>query len=221
MNRQDPSETHRRRVAEPSPDIGANAEPPEATGFAPHSAGRRGPRSRWRPVVILAAVMFGWLFLVLVVSAAVGQSGKLPAGVPLPVSHGVTIRPPSGWSSAAQQWNVGPNGVSLRKSGVIVAFAADIFNGTPQQLLDDQLSQLKQQFSFFQTLPPDSITLAGKLDGRRELFTGTQNGSSLDGELVTASSAGIGVAMLAIAPSGQLQPLQGDIDRMLATMVVP
>ncbi len=138
-------------------------EPGDATGFVPGAAGGRRPRSLWRPVLILAAVMFGWLFVVLVASAAVGQSGKLPAGVAVPVSHGVTIRPPSGWSSAAQQWNVGPNGVSIRKSGVIVAFAADVFTGTSQQLLDDQLSQLRRQFSFFQSLPPDSTTVARKL----------------------------------------------------------
>ena len=31
----------------------------------------------------------------------------------------------------------------------------------------------------------------------------------------------VGVVMLAIAPAGQLQVLQGDIDQMLSTMGIP
>jgi hypothetical protein len=165
--------------------------------------------------------MLGWLFLIMIVATAVGQSGELPAGAPIAVSQGVTVRPPSGWSSAARQWAVGPNGVSIRKGGVIVAFAADLFSGTSQQLLADQLSQLKQKFGYLQTLPPDGITVAGSVQGKRELFTGTQNGSPLDGELVAASSGTLGVVMLAIAPAGQLRALQGDIDQMLSTMGIP
>jgi len=195
--------------------FGGDPQPREVAG------GSRSRPSGWRPTLILAGIMLGWLFLIMIVATAVGQSGELPAGAPIAVSQGVTVRPPSGWSSAARQWAVGPNGVSIRKGGGIVAFAADLFNGTSQQLLADQLSQLTQQFGYLQTLPPDGVTVAGSVEGRRELFTGTQDGSSLDGELVAASSGTVGVVMLAIAPTGQLQALQGDIDQMLSTMGIP
>lgn len=198
---------------------------PRGTHIAPVSP-RQAPvvrrtRSGWRPTLVLGAIMLGWLLIMMVVSTAAGQSGKLPAGQPVSVAQGVTVRPPSGWSSAAKVWNVGPNGVSMQKGGVIVVFAAGSFTGTSQQLLDDQLGQLKQQFSYFQSLIPDSVTVAGSLAGRRELFNGTQNGASLDGEMVAVSAGGTGVVMLAIAPTGQLSRLQGDFDQMLRSLGIP
>ena len=53
------------------------------------------------------------------------------------------------------------------------------------------------------------------------MFTGVSESARVDGELVAGAREGIGVVMLALAPAGQLQRVQDDLDEMLAGLVVP
>jgi hypothetical protein len=164
--------------------------------------------------------MVVWLIVVSSLSgfSGVGGGSTAPAQT---IGQGVTVTPASGWTSAQDVWNVGPNAVSLQHGGALVAFAADAFSGTTQQLLDDQLSSTQQQFGSFRSLPVGSTTAAGGKPALKVLFSGTSNSSNLEGELVAVATGQTGVVMVAIAPAGQIAQVQGDLDSMLNGLEIP
>jgi hypothetical protein len=200
-----------------------NAPMYKARGAPPRPIDEGPPRHRWRGPLILVGFMVAWLFVVMSLS---GFSG-LGAGTggtsqpPQSLGQGVTVTPADGWVSAQNVWNVGPGAVSLQRAGALVAFAADAYGGTTQQLLDDQLSSVKQQFGSFRSLPPASTSLGSNVPALKVLFSGTSNSSNLEGELVAASTGRTGVVMMAVAPAGQIARVQRDLDYMLASLVIP
>lgn len=130
------------------------------------------------------------------------------------------MTPVEGWVSAQDIWNVGPGAVSLQRAGALVAFGADSYSGTTQQLLDRQLADLQAQFGSFRSLPPASTTIAGDVLALKVLFSGTADSGDLEGELVVGTSGGAGVVMLAVAPAGQVARVQSDLDAMLDSLVI-
>ncbi len=164
--------------------------------------------------------MLGWLLFLMALAAFGGGSGPGTAP-PETINRGVIVKPASGWTSAADVWNVGPGAVSLKRAGVVVAFAADAYNGTNEALLSDEQARLKRQFTTFRSLSTGSLTVAADLPAVSSLFSGTSGGGELEGELVAAIHDGTGVIILAVAPIGQLRRVQGDVDEMLRTLVIP
>ena len=165
--------------------------------------------------------MIGWMILIMALSGFSDIGGGPTVG-PSTLGQGVTITPVAGWESAKNVWNVGQGAISLRRAGVLVAFAADGYSGGAQQLLDDQLSGVRAQFGSFRSLPAASTTVAAGRPGLIVLFSGTSvKSSDLEGELVTAATGQTGLVMLAVAPAGQLAHVQSDLDEMLRTLVIP
>jgi hypothetical protein len=165
--------------------------------------------------------MIVWMFVVMSLS---GFSGIRPGSAlaPAPLGQGVTVTPVAGWESAKRVWDRGPTGISLQRAGVLVAFGADSFTGSAQQLLDDQLSGVRIQFGSFRSLPSASTTIAGGVPALKVLFSGTAtNSGALEGELVIAATGSTAVVMLAVAPPGQVARAQGDLDAMLDSLVIP
>ena len=164
--------------------------------------------------------MIGWMLLVLALAAFAAPGGSNRAA-PVEAGRGVVVTPAGGWTSAADVWQVGPNAVSLKRAGAVVVFAAEAYEGTDQELMAFQLSDLERQFDSYRALPTAPSTIAGDLPALTALFSGTAESSRLEGELVVATRTGTGIVVLAIAPAGQLSRVQADIDTMLETMVVP
>jgi hypothetical protein len=175
---------------------------------------------RWRGPLLLVGAMFGWMVVVFILAGSSG-GGSVPTPATETLGQGVTVTPADGWTSAENAWDVGPNAISLKKSGVLVAFAADAYEGTTQQLFDDQLAGAREQFGSFRTLPEASGTLAEGVPALSVLFSGTADSSDLEGQLVVAATGQTGVVMLAVAPAGQIARVQGDLDEMLASLVIP
>ena len=173
-----------------------------------------------RPTLILAGLMLGWLFFTMALAAFGGGLGSGTAS-PETINRGVVVKPAPGWTSAADVWKVGSGAVSLKRAGAVVAFAADAYDGTNEALLAGEMTQLKGQFASFRSLSPSSLTIAGGLQAVSALFSGTAQGGELEGELVAVTRGGTGVVILAIAPFGQLRRVQGDINDMLRTLVIP
>jgi len=181
---------------------------------------QKGDVSTSRPTVALGVVMVGWLFFMMALAALGGASGPGTAA-PVTLDRGVIVTPAEGWTSAADIWNVGPGAVSLKRAGAVVVFAANSYDGTAGALLEDEVRQLRSQFSSFRSLPTGTLTVAGGIPAVNVLFSGTAESGQLEGELVAASWGGTGVVMVAVAPFGQLRQVQGDIDEMLAKLEIP
>lgn len=177
-------------------------------------------RSSWWGPLVLTAVMLGWMLFIFALAAFAAPENGSGTG-PVELGQGVTVSPAGGWTSAADVWQVGPNALSLQRAGVLVAFAAEVYEGTTDGLLAGQSAELEGQFDSYRALPPSASLIAGDVPALTVLFSGTADSSRLEGELVAATSGGTGVVMLAIAPAGQLPRVQADIDAMLETMVVP
>jgi hypothetical protein len=164
--------------------------------------------------------MFGWmilLFILALVAAPNDPNKELPTNVGL----GVVVTPASGWYSAADVWDVGPDAVSFQKAGSFVAFAAERFGGDNQALLDEQLASLEKDFGSYRGLPASDTTIAGDVPGMVALFSGVSNSSRMEGEVVAATSGGVGIIMVALAPQGQLARVQRDLEQMLRGLEVP
>ncbi len=165
--------------------------------------------------------MIAWMLFVMALAGFSGPSAASTQG-PAKLGRGVTFTPANGWVSAQNVWNVGPGAVSLQHAGVLAAFGAESYGGSTQQLLDEQLASVQQQFGSFRALPAASTSVAGDVPGLKVLFSGTApNSSTLEGELVVATSGGTGVVMLAVAPSGQVARVQSDLDAMLQSLSIP
>ncbi|MFH0915351.1 MAG: hypothetical protein V1912_02760 [bacterium] len=179
-------------------------------------------QAAWRQPILLAVVMVGWMFFVLALAAIAAPAGT-GGETTVQIGRDVTIIAPGGWTSAGDVWEVGSDAVSLQKAGALVAFAAEVYDGTDQELLADIGRQLRTQFDPYRALPAASATIAGDIPALVVLFSGTADSGRLEGELVVAVTAPwrTGVVMLAVAPAGQLRRVQGDLDSMLGTMVVP
>lgn len=169
--------------------------------------------------MLLVAAMVVWLIVIIALSgfSAVGGGTQL---APQTLGQNVTVTPAAGWESAENVWDVGPGAISLQRSGALAAFAADAYSGTSEALLEDQLSGVEQQFGSFRSLPVASTTVAGR-PALRVLFSGTADSGDLEGELVVVTTGQTGVVMMAVAPFGQLARVQGDLNEMLDSLVIP
>jgi hypothetical protein len=179
-----------------------------------------GPRSAWRAPLLLVAVMVAWVFIAMGLAGFSGPTGGSPLA-PVTLGQGVTLTPADGWASAQNVWDVGPNAVSLQHAGALVAFGADSFTGSAQELLDQQLSGVKGQLAAFRSLPTASTTLGTGIPGLKVLFSGTADSGDVEGELVVGADGATGVVMLAVAPPGQIARVQSDLDSMLGSVEVP
>jgi hypothetical protein len=176
--------------------------------------------SAWRGGLILLAVMFGWMILVFSLASATASNDP-NVEVPIEVDLGVIVTPANGWYSAAKVWDVGPTGISLQSSGAYVAFWAEEYAGANDDLLAEVLTILEGQYESFRALPETVVTVAGDLPGLALVFTGTAPYGRVEGELAVATYGGTGVVMQAEAQEGQLAQVQGDLDFMLGSVVVP
>lgn len=141
--------------------------------------------------------------------------------VPVEVGLGVIVTPANGWYSAAKVWDVGPTGLSLQNAGAYVAFWAEKYIGTNDDLLAEMVTILEGQYESFRVLPATAITVAGDLPGLTAVFTGTAPYGRVEGVLAVTTYKGTMVIMQAEAEQGQLAQVQGDLDFMLSSLVVP
>jgi len=179
-----------------------------------------GGGSSWRGSLIVVAVMFGWMIFAFALAAIAAPSDP-NVEVPVALGEGVIVTPGDGWDSAADAWEVGAGAVSLQSSGVYVAFSAEPFTGTNDDLLTEVLDSLEPDFESFRVLPTTATTVAGDLPGLIALFSGESEHWGPENEVVVATTGSVGVVMLATAPAGQLARMQDDLDSMLETLVVP
>jgi len=170
---------------------------------------------------MVVAVMVAWTLFVFVLALAAAPNDP-NVEVPMEVGRGVFVTPADGWYSAADVWYPGPESISLQSAGAYVAFWVEgVYRGTDEDLLDECLDGLEPDFESLQVLPASATSVAGGLPGLKVLFSGVSEYWGAENELVVACSGDLGIVMLATASRGQLTRVQGDLDTMLESMVVP
>jgi hypothetical protein len=177
-------------------------------------------RSSRRGSLILVTAMFGWMLIVFLM-AAIASPNDPNVEVPVDLGLGVVVTPANGWYSAADAWEVGEGAVSLQSSGVYVAFSVEPYGGSNDDLLNETLEGLEPDFESFRVLPKTRTMVAGDVPGLVVILSGSSENWGPENELVVATSGGVAVVMLATASAGQLTQVQGDLDTMLDTLVVP
>jgi hypothetical protein len=165
--------------------------------------------------------MFGWMLFAFLLAAIVARNDP-NVEVPVEVDRGVIVTPADGWYSAAEVWDVGEGGLTLRSSGVYVAFWVEEYQGSNDEYMAEWLESLGQEFESFRPLPSAAVTVGGDLPGLVVHFSGisAELGREED-EIVVVTYGGVGVAMWARAEAGQLAWVQGDLEEMLGNLVVP
>ena len=177
-------------------------------------------RSSWRGATLVLGVMFGWMVFIFAL-ATIAAPNDPNRQEPVIVAQGVIVTPASGWYEATDEWDLGSRGISLQKSGVYVAFWAAAYDGTNQDLLDEQLGYLQADFTSYQVLPASPTTVAGGVPGLTALVTGVSEVWGRENEVVVATSGGVGMVMLATAQAGRLARVQDDLEAMLRSLVMP
>jgi hypothetical protein len=187
---------------------------------APQPLPEEPQRSSLGGILLVLAVMFGWLLVVFGMDAIVARNDP-NVEVPTEVNLGVFVTPADGWYSAAEEWDVGEHGLAFKKSGSYVAFWVESYGGSNAELMAAVLEELRPGFESFRSLPSRPITVAGDLAGLMVQFTGTTGWGQEENEVVVLSYRGISVVVLVEALSGELGWIQDDVDTMLETMTVP
>lgn len=180
-------------------------------------------RSSINGALLVIIAMFGWMAVVFGVSGAVARNDP---NVEMPVEvnpgSGVWVTPADGWYSAEDAWEVGDTGIALRSSGVYVAFWAEPYGGSTEQLFAETLDAVEPQYEAFRSQATGPATMSGDLPALATEFTASREWGRVEGELVVMVHGGIAVTMWAESSyQGQLSWAQGDIEWMLGRLEVP
>ena len=181
-------------------------------------------RSGWLPTVAVGAVMFGWLFMLLVLSALVPNVNELPVGLPVSVGRGVSIMPAAGWSRGSDDGIAdapGVEGIMIQKGGVQGFFIVEPYEGSTEGLHEETLRGLGEDLDMFESLAPTSVAMGAGGEGVRSAFRGWTRDSLLEGLLASLSYRGSGVSCIAVGTAGSVAGVLSDVEFMLQFMEFP
>lgn len=199
--------------SKPNQLFGLPIQPEIGPGYKP---GRTG-----RPTMLLAAAMLGWLLVTFILGASAGSFSSQAAQGQVPVGGGVAVSPANGWTPTASSGLLGLSGVAYYRGGAFVEFAGGGYQGTAQDLLNAKQSELGAELSSFNELTATPITTQQGIQVLSVSFSGTRQGGQVEGRLYAAVARGTGFLALSLAPVGQLRVVQGDVDRMIKSVVIP
>lgn len=211
---EDPSGNHA-YVTRSGPNgfFGLPARPEVGSAPTPGRAGR--------PTMLLAAAMVGWLLLTFILAASVRSCSSQGAQVPASVGGGVAISPARGWTQTTDPGMLRTSGVAYYRGGASVEFAGGGYRSQAQDLLDTKLNELGAQLSSLSELTTTPITTQHGVQVLSVRFSGTNQGGQVEGRLYAAVARGTGFLALVLAPVGQLRVVQGDVDQMIRSVVIP
>lgn len=138
--------------------------------------------------------------------------GPIAQGDVIDVGAGFTIQPPAGWSVISQEDDV----VVLQKGATILVVAGIPTADTPEDLATWYRDAWFADGSYTGG-EPVSRAVGDGLPGAELDYTGIFQGTQIDGRIVTASSAGSGLLVNALAPTGELGT-SDDLEAILASV---
>jgi hypothetical protein len=200
----------------------------------------------WRTTVVVGALMVGTVLGANLVNAAVplpaepvaqeqpiptipadqpveppveppADPGPVGPGSAVEVGYGLVVYPPAGWTVVASE----PGSVALQRGGVILLVLATPWEEDPAALADAYAEGFFADGQF-QAATPQTATLGNGIPAVAIAWSGIIDGAQYDGVIAAGVESGTGAVLNAIAPSGQLQGVAGDLDTIAATLqVVP
>ena len=197
----------------------------------------------WRTTIVAGALMFGVVFGVNFVNAAVplpddpaivdpgdalpvgptpepGQPtsppvapGPVEPGAGVAIGSGVVAYPPAGWTVVGSE----PGQVVLQKGGAVMIIGALPWTGSPLELAT------AYRDAFFATgqltgNEPESGEMGNGIPAVGFGYTGILEGTPVDGAMFVGAAAGTGVVVNVFGASGSLRGVGDDVDEVLATI---
>lgn len=197
----------------PNQFFGLPIQPKVGPGY---TSGRTG-----RPTILLAAAMVGWLLVTFILGASAGPFSSRAAQGQVPVGGGVVVSPAKGWAQTTSSGILGTGDVAYFRGGAVVEFAGGGYQNATQDLLNAKLNELGAQMSSFNELTATPVTTQQGVQVLSVSFSGTRQGGQVEGRLYAAVARGTGFLALTLAPVGQLRGVQGDVDQMIKSVVIP
>lgn len=236
-------------VHEPAAAGEPAGEPPAPVSGAGDPATRSGswlagldPRG-WRTTIVAGALMFGVVFGVNLVNAAVplpddpalvdpgdalpvgptsapGQPtsppvapGPVEPGAGVAIGSGVVAYPPAGWTVVGSE----PGQVVLQKGGAVMIIGALPWTDLPLELAT------AYRDAFFATgeltaNEPETGEMGDGIPAVGFGYTGILEGTSVDGAMFVGAATGTGVVVNVFGASGSLRGVGDDVDEILATI---
>ncbi len=225
--------------------------PPVAPTWPPGPTTRSGswfagldPRG-WRTSIVAGVLMFGVVFGVNLVNAAVplpadpaavnpgpeipvgpgpdpGQPtaaplepGPVAPGAGLEIGSGVVAYPPAGWTVVGSE----PGQAVLQKGGAILILGALWWTDTPLALV----TAYRDAFFAAGELTasePETGEMGNGIPAVGLAYTGILDGSQVDGAMFAGATGGSGVVVNVFAATGTLRAVGDDVDEILATIQV-
>jgi len=139
--------------------------------------------------------------------------GPIGRGETIDLGLGYTIRVPDGWSLVSQDQDT----TVLQRGAALLILAAVPTEDTPEELATWYRDAWFQDGTYTGG-DPESRTVGGGIPAARLDYTGTFEGTSVDGRIVAASEGGAALLVNLIAPTGSLVDAAQDLEAILESV---
>ena len=143
------------------------------------------------------------------------EPGPVAQGDTIDVGLGYTIRAPAGWTVVSQEDQT----TVLQKGAAMLVIVAIPTEDAPEDLATWYRDAWFQGGGYTGG-DVESRTIGNGIPAAEVDYTGAFDGSTIDGRIVTASDAGAGLLINALAPTGSLAEVAPDIDAILASVTL-
>jgi hypothetical protein len=139
--------------------------------------------------------------------------GPVEDGDQLDVGQGYSIRLPGGWTLVSQE-----DGVTVLQQGAALL----LIDALPTEDTPEDLAQWYRDAWFqdgsYTGGDPASRTIGAGIPAADLDYTGTFDGTTVDGRIVTAAEDGAGLLVNVFAPTGSLTEVAPDLESILASV---
>lgn len=150
-----------------------------------------------------------------VVTAEPMDPGPIADGQRIDVGAGYSIAPPDGWSVISSDEDV-----KVLQKGAVLVVVISLAADEPPDVLAASYRDAWFADGAYTGGDPVDREVGNGLPAAEVDYTGLFEGTQVDGRIIAASSAGSGLVVNALAPSGALSGMDDDVESILASVVL-
>ncbi len=140
------------------------------------------------------------------------QPGPVEPGDGLDVGGGFDIFPPGGWTSVGSE-----DGTVLQKGSVLLIVAGFSWEQSATDLASAYRDAWFEDGQFTGD-DPETGSVGNGIPAAGLNYTGTWNGTQVDGAIIAAAAANSGLIINVVGPTGSLNAVSSDLDTILGTV---